>query len=740
MDSIDGLVCSWGSNVPKIDNTVNTSGKNSDDHSSQSSSDAAHYDYEHSIHNATEKLIRQHQQFEMAIANITHGLCMFDSNEKLIISNDHYATIFSLTPDMIKPGMFLAEIMQLRIEKGCFIDEEFENFNERMDEWLKNFIDKAEIIQLKDGRYVEMLKHPMADGGWLSTQEDVTDRVNAQMALVDYNERLDVALETMAQGLCMFGPDKKIIVSNDQYAEIYRISPELIKPGTELKEILKLRVENGTYSGSSPEEYLQGRRVKLPPHHNHTDVKIHHLHDGRYIEIRDHPMADGGWLSTHEDITERYLSETQIQNLANFDSLTGLPNRTQIRNVLRVAIDDALKNGTKISLLYVDLDEFKEINDTLGHPVGDSVLRQIGARIGALQGETITAGRIAADEFIVIVEGTDDVDELRHIGDRICTELAVSIHVDHNVINISASVGISFGPPEDGSVDSLFQHSDLALHRAKADGGNSVSFFEEKMLERTQMQQRLAVDMRNAVLNDELRLHYQPQVDMRTGEINGYEALVRWQHPELGLIYPDQFIGLAEKTGQINALGDWCLRTACENAMSWPNEDKISVNLSPVQFKRQDVLRMVETALWDTGLPPERLELEITESVLIIGTDSVITTLKTLSEMGVSIALDDFGTGFSSLSYLTTFPFNKIKIDKSFVDELVKGTEVTPIIRMIIGLGRSLNATITAEGIETSNQHALLRAAGCHQGQGYIYGKPLPEILEAGETTALIFG
>lgn len=723
--------------MPNIQKTTNTTSKTSDKFSNKLTANAASHD--EGDHGSSEVLTPQSHHYEMAIANIDHGLCLFDRNKRLIMSNDYYASVFGLMPDMIKPGMHLTEIIQLRIDHGSFVGKKIEDINEKADEWLKSFVDHTVTFKLTDGRYVEMLLRPMTGGGWLSTQRDVTDRVTARMALVSHNERVDVALETIAQGLCMFGPDRKIIVSNDQYADIYRIPPELIKPGTTQSEILEMRIANGTYSGSSPEEYREGRRVKLPSRHNHADAKIHHLHDGRYIEIRDHAMADGGWLSTHEDVTERHLSEKKIKHLANFDSLTGLANRTRIRGVLQAAIDEALKNGTKMSLLYVDLDGFKEINDTLGHPVGDSVLRQIGARIKALQSETITAGRLAGDEFVVVVENTDDVDTLRHFGDQICSSLAQSIHVDHNLIDISASVGISSGPPTNGNVDTFLQNSDLALYQAKADGGNSYSFFEQKMLEQAQRRQRLASELRMAVKNNELRLHYQSQVNMRTGEVIGYEALVRWQHPEFGLIYPDRFIGIAEKSGQINALGEWCLRTACEYAMSWPGEEKISVNLSPVQFKRQNVLEMVEAVLRDTGLPAERLELEITESVLIVSVETVAATLKSLAEIGVSIALDDFGTGFSSLSYLTTFPFNKIKIDKSFVDELVTGSEVTPIIRMIIGLGRSLNATITAEGIETSNQHALLRAAGCHQGQGYFYGKPSPEIPDLGDRTADIF-
>jgi EAL domain-containing protein (putative c-di-GMP-specific phosphodiesterase class I) len=303
------------------------------------------------------------------------------------------------------------------------------------------------------------------------------------------------------------------------------------------------------------------------------------------------------------------------------------------------------------------------------------------------------------------------------------------IDAQHDVIVLSASIGISIGPPEDGDEDTLTQYSDLALYQAKTDGGKCYRFFEDKMYVRAKERQRLAADLRNAIRKNELVVHYQPQVDLRTGKINGYEALVRWQHDELGMISPFQFIGLAEETGQISEIGEWVLRTACEYACKWPNKEKISVNLSPIQFKRQDVSTMVKRVLWGTGLEPGRLELEITESVLIQSTDSVIIVLRTLAEMGVSIALDDFGTGFSSLSYLTTFPFNKIKIDKSFIDNLGKDTEVTAIVAMIVGLGRNLDTVITAEGIEEFRQHELLRASGCDQGQGYLYGKPQPQIL-----------
>ena len=339
--------------------------------------------------------------------------------------------------------------------------------------------------------------------------ENSTDVGNTQ------SEHLDIALETMHQGLCMYGPDKKIIISNNQFAEIYKISPELIRLGTSQEEIIDLRIKNGTFAGSSPEEYLRERSVNLHPRHSHADATIHHLNDGRYVEIRDHPLIGGGRLSTHEDITERYLAEKKIKHMANFDTLTNLPNRMHVNKILQSAIDDAISNGTRMSLLYIDLDGFKRTNDTLGHQVGDCVLEQVGARLANLQNDQVTAGRLAGDEFIVVVENTDDVNELQHVGDKICSTLAATISVEHNNIDLSASVGISVGPPSDGRASTFLHKSDLALYQAKKDGGNSYRFFEEAMFQKAQKYKRIAADLRLAAHNGELRVYYQPQCPTR---------------------------------------------------------------------------------------------------------------------------------------------------------------------------------------------------------------------------------
>ncbi len=670
----------------------------------------------------------QNRRFDAALTNVPVGLSMYDSDRKLIVSNDKYAEVYGLSPEEVKPGMSMQEMVDLRIQNGIFPGDNPEDYRQERAVWTRASDDNVKIHHLSDGRYIENRNHLMFDGGWLSTHDDVTERVIAETVLKEQNQRLDAAISAMSHGLAMFDGNGKIIISNERYATIYGLSADHIKPGMSLQEVVELRIEKGCHIGDTPQDYEE--KMKKLRDNKSDKPKTFVLSDGRHVEIHNQSMANGGWLSIHDEVTDRYKAENKIKYLADYDTLTDLPNRTQINELLNKSIQEALKAETKMALLYIDLDGFKEVNDTLGHPIGDRVLIEVGSRLSELLSETIVAGRISGDEFVMIVREFNYQPYLERLADRICAALAAPIHVDHDVIVLSASVGISIGPPVNGNADMLTQFSDLALYQAKADGGNCHRLFEEKMYVRAKERQRMAADLRTAIQKNELVLHYQPQVCLRTGKINGYEALVRWQHEELGMISPFQFIGLAEETGQISEIGEWVLRTACEYALSWPNKEKISVNLSPVQFKRQDVSTMVKRVLWDTGLDPQRLELEITENVLIQSTDSVIIVLRSLAEMGVSIALDDFGTGFSSLSYLTTFPFNKIKIDKTFIDDLGKDSEVTAIVAMIVGLGRSLDTIITAEGIEEFRQHELLRASGCDQGQGYFYGRPQPLILE----------
>jgi diguanylate cyclase (GGDEF)-like protein len=423
-------------------------------------------------------------------------------------------------------------------------------------------------------------------------------------------------------------------------------------------------------------------------------------------------------------IRERWLAEDQIRFLAMHDSLTGLPNRLQLNQHLERAIARGKRHGSLMAVFCLDLDRFKDVNDTLGHATGDTLLMEVSARLRENTRDSDLVGRLGGDEFAVVAEELGAPEDAMRLARRICTALGAPYRVNGHEVNTSASIGIAMGPLDKEPTDALLKNADLALYRAKEDGRNTFRFFEPAMDAALQRRRRLETDLRNALRKNQLYLDYQPQFDLETGKLSGYEALVRWWHPSEGEIAPTTFIPIAEETGLIVPLGEWILRTACAYATTWPLDTKLAVNLSPAQFKTQDVYGLVRKVLAETGLEPERLELEITEGIILQNTDAVLDTLTRLDQLGVAIAMDDFGTGYSSLSYLTRFPVRKIKIDRSFVDTLGKNPQTSAIVSSIVGLGQSLKVTITAEGVETEGQAAMLRQWGCDQVQGFYYGKP----------------
>ena len=429
-------------------------------------------------------------------------------------------------------------------------------------------------------------------------------------------------------------------------------------------------------------------------------------------------------------IRERWLAEDQIRYLALHDALTGLPNRVQFRQHLDRAVARAKRHGRLMAVFGVDLDRFKHINDTLGHAAGDSLLEEVSARLKENVRETDVVGRLGGDEFAIVAEDIDAPEDAMRLARRVCTALAESYRCNGHDVTTSASIGIALGPIDGEPVETLMKNADLALYRAKEDGRNTFRFFEPAMDAALQKRRRLESDLRAALRKNQLYIDYQPQFDLESGRLTGYEALVRWWHPSDGEIPPSVFLPIAEETGLIASLGEWILRTACSYATTWPSDTTLAVNLSPAQFKTQDVVGLVRKVLDETGLDPHRLELEITEGVLLQNTEAVIEVLTRIDQMGVSIAMDDFGTGYSSLSYLTRFPVSKIKIDRSFIDTLGTSPQTSAIVSSIVGLGQSLKVTITAEGVENEGQAAMLREWGCDQVQGFYYGKPATEVKE----------
>jgi diguanylate cyclase (GGDEF)-like protein len=432
-------------------------------------------------------------------------------------------------------------------------------------------------------------------------------------------------------------------------------------------------------------------------------------------------------------IRERLLAEDQIRYLALHDSLTGLPNRLQLRQHLDRAIARSRRHGQLMAVLCLDLDRFKDVNDTLGHPTGDALLEEVAARLRANVREIDLVGRLGGDEFAVVAEDLEAADGAVRLARRLCTALGELYQVNGHEVTTSTSIGIALGPVDGSSGETLMKEADLALYRAKQDGRNTFRFFEPAMDAALQKRRQLENDLRLALRKNELYLDYQPQFDLESGKLTGYEALVRWWHPTDGDIPPSTFVPIAEETGLIAPLGEWVLRNACSYATTWGDELTLAVNLSPAQFKTQDIEELVKKVLAETGLEPHRLELEITEATLLKNTESVMETLKSLDRLGVSIAMDDFGTGYSSLSYLTRFPVKKIKIDRSFIETLGTSPQTSAIVASIVGLGQSLHVTITAEGVETEAQAEILKQWGCTQVQGFYYGRPEPEVPESTE-------
>ncbi|MHC2577252.1 diguanylate cyclase (GGDEF)-like protein [Bradyrhizobium diazoefficiens] len=518
---------------------------------------------------------------------------------------------------------------------------------------------------------------------------------------------LDTALENMSQGLCMFDADGKIMLFNERYAAMLRRT-DIALTGRLLVDVLREEQAKGQWQGDADEFFA---RLVVDAREGRTTSQVVNRF-GRSIRVVNQPMQGGGWVATFEDITEWLEAQAKISHMARHDALTGLPNRVLFHEQLEQGLRRT-GSGDQLAVLCLDLDHFKDINDSLGHPIGDALLKEVGRRLKATVGESDTVARLGGDEFAVVQIGRSEEAAARCLAGRLVEVISAPYEIDDHQIVIGVSIGISLSPQDGSNADELLKNADLALYRAKADGRGTYRFFETGMDARAQARRLLEMDLRAALQRDEFQPYYQPIRDVASGRVVVFEALLRWNHPQRGLIAPINFIPLAEETGLIVQLGEFVLRSACTDAATWPDDVDVAVNLSPVQFRNPNLIASVTAALTVSGLPARRLELEITESVLLQNSEATLTTLHELRAMGVRISLDDFGTGYSSLSYLRSFPFDKIKIDRSFVSELATREDSMAIIRAVTGLGRSLGIVTTAEGVENDAQLELLRREGC---------------------------
>ena len=660
-----------------------------------------------------------------AIESSPNGLCIFDADLKVVISNSHFAEMYGLDPAQTRPGTRLREILDRRVAASCCPPD--------ATEYVADCLRKARsremlntIDELSNGSVIAVSRHPMRDGGLIEVHRDITDArlaearaEAARQELIEKQYAIDQAVIvaiTDLRGAITYANDNFCKISGYSRDELLGRDHRILNSGTHSKEffremyrcIRRGEVWRGELCNKSKSGSLYWVDTVITPQ----------------LGVDGMPIA---YMAIRIDITARKHAEAQISYAATHDALTGLANRAALLERMNEALARMQQQGGALAVHILDLDGFKHVNDTLGHAAGDILLKDLAGRLQSSLRDTDIVARLGGDEFAIIQTEADDQREAAiELAVKTLELVAKPVQLEGQEVSVGTSIGIALAPANGADAAELLKKADLALYRVKAEGRNSFSFFDEDLSARAITRLQLVNDMRAALSRSEFELHYQPLFDTRTSRPCGMEALVRWRHPVAGLLYPDSFIGIAEETGLMEPLGQWILQRACADAVSWPEHIKVAVNLSAGQFRTGTLFDVILCALVESGLPPERLELEITESLLLQDKESNVLVIQQLKNIGITIVLDDFGTGYASLSYLLSFPFDKIKIDKSFTQGLLTRTDCMAVVASILTLARGLEIAVTAEGVETNPQFELLRAQGVDYVQGYLCGRPRP--------------
>ncbi|MBN9595187.1 MAG: EAL domain-containing protein [Afipia sp.] len=655
-----------------------------------------------------------------AIDILPQGIVFLDAEGRYILWNKKYAEIYNKSADLFEEGAMLRDTLKVGVARG-----DYPEAVGREDEWINERLDKLyhpghrhEQV-LSDGRCILIEERLTGDGGVIGLRVDITElkQREASFRLLFDGNPVPMIVSTQ--------DGERIISVNDAAIAHYGYSRE---------DFEKLKVADiQAFDQAAPwtgDQSTEERAARTWKHVKADGALIDVAIYSRLLVFEGQPAM----LLALMDITERKRAEARLAFMAQHDGLTGLPNRILLRQRLDELLAHTRRSGDKVAVLFLDLDNFKGINDTLGHAVGDKLLKGVTKRLRSSLREEDAIARLGSDEFAIVQAGVNRPEDVALLARRLIDAISEPYLFDGHTIISGACIGIAVAPGDGDDAEKLLKNADMALSRAKSEGHGTFSFFESEMDARAQSRRRIEIDLRGAIENNVLQPHYQPLVDLKTGRITGFEALVRWPDPERGMIPPSEFIPVAEETGLINAVGGLMLRRACADAAQWPDDVRVAVNLSPLQFRVGNLLSVVMDALKISGLSPKRLELEITETVLLDRSDQVLATLHALRALGVRISMDDFGTGYSSLSYLRSFPFDKIKIDRSFVQDLDSNRDGQAIMRSIISLGMGLGVTITAEGVETEAELSCLRAEGCHEGQGFLFSRARPNA----EITALL--
>lgn len=686
--------------------------------------------FEHRIESlrAREKDLNAYSKLlEETVDNMDQGLLAFDAKDVVRVYNRRVLELMNVPRELLDANPTFLELREYQRGAGEFGSDE--EFCRSLAETGLRVNHLPYEHERPDGTIVEVRTVRLSDGGAVRTYTDITERKTRERALRDreeevriQSERLKAALENMKEGLCMFDVRRRLIVCNTAFAKIYALPPHLVEPGTAFEQILEHRANAST--GPRDLECFVHGHARLVADESPNQYRVQ-LQDGRTVRVSHEPMPASGWVETHDDISDAIEAEARIAYLARHDSLTDLPNRVLFRDSIEHSLRQIPERGL-VAVLYLDLDHFKSVNDTLGHPVGDALLRAVAERLRHCTRDSDVIARLGGDEFAIVQAELTRSNDAAALAQRVIDAVSANYDLDgHNVV-IGTSVGIAMAPTDATNPDQLLKAADLALYRAKSEGRGTYRFFEPDMDVQMQDRRKFELSLRAALAKDEFELYYQPIADAKSGEIGCCEALLRWNHPNRGIVLPGDFIPLAEEIGLMGPIGEWVLRQACREATRWPDRVRVAVNLSPVQFKNRNLALTVISALGESGLSAHRLELEITEATLLHDNEATLAILHQFRALGVRIAMDDFGTGYSSLSYLRSFPFDKIKIDQTFIRGLSDNRDCIAIVRAITGLGASLAMSTTAEGVETQQEFDLSCAEGCTEIQGYFLSPARP--------------
>lgn len=691
------------------------------------------------LHQQKAAIETKSEQFRVIMETVNQGISMMDANLDCVVANEQFHKLLEFPPELGASGTPFEHFLRYNAERGEYGDGDVEELVSERVELARKFEPHCFERTRPNGQVMQICGTPVPSGGFVTTYTDITERRanentlrKREQELTEQNELFNTAIDNMTQGLVMFDNERRLVVCNKRFSEIYDLPDHLCIPGTHGQEIIMFLLARGDIVGVEPEAYLNEWRKRTLSSGQNTWSR--ELSGGRTITITHKRMSNGGWVATHEDRTELRQIQARLEHMAHHDELTQLPNRA----VLRQRVEQCLplsEEGKAFSILCLDLDRFKSVNDTLGHPMGDKLLQSVATRLKSCVEETDTIVRLGGDEFAIIQMSEDQPRAASDLAERVCASLAQPFVLETHQVVVGASVGIAIAPQDGTDPDQLLKNADMALYRAKNEGRGNFRFFEFEMDTSMRARRSLELDLRNAFKQGEFELYYQPLVNLASNEVTGFEALLRWNHELRGSVSPTEFIPIAEEIGLIIPLGEWVVNKACMDAKQWPGNTKIAVNLSPLQFRSENLIEMVFKALAKSHLPPSRLELEITERVLLDHNDETLATLHALRDLGVRISMDDFGTGYSSLSYLRSFPFDKIKIDRSFINDLSKRDETAVIVSAVASLSQNLGMIATAEGVETQSQRDQVSAAGYTEMQGFLFSAARP----ADEITQMYF-